>query len=232
MNVLFRINCIVLLLITTNLMAQEVPEELGSQILIPTTASDRKDLAAQLQQKYTLEKKIETLKELAVLNAVITIEDKNTLQDVESAEKLIEKCETLLPNDAELLAIHGSLLTVKSKYFLNDTSRALVSTKKGLMMMDQAVNKQPKNLTVLFWRGVSILHLPSFLGRQRTAIEDFKKINELTGMHFGSEYAAMIHYYLGCAYQINQQEQEAKLEWKKAADLKSGYWSERALKSS
>lgn len=96
--------------------------------------------------------------------------------DDDALATAMELTETLLSergDEAETLAIRGSLLTIKAKNAHSFLKRIYYSM-KGIRALDKAIAADPDNHTARTIRGFTSLVLPQFLRRLKVAVEDFE----------------------------------------------------------
>ncbi len=234
---LAKLSCFVLFIFSANTFAQQQSFGFVPPTIIPETKEKREHLVNALEARLKTKKDSDVLKEFAIIQAVIATENIRTKKQLEQAHRIIKEAIAVLPNDSELVAVQGSLITLNAQYVAQNSSQSMTYLKEGIDLMDKAVRQDPNNIGALLWRGLNSLNLPSFLDRKKIAIKDFEKINILVGNSFGPEFSAMIHFYLGNAYDQGknkanaQQALYAEHHWKKAVDLKAGYWSNLANKN-
>lgn len=97
----------------------------------------------------------------------------HTKDQVESAERYLKQAQKLQPQDSEISAWLGSVITMKA-IFETDPGKQTFFVKLGTRMLDKAVRQAPNNTVVRLTRAYNSLELPAFLLRTRFAVEDFK----------------------------------------------------------
>ncbi len=200
---------------------------LSAQNNIPDSAAGRATLAVELEQKWTKNQDKNTLVHLATLYSVIAGLDKSEKETVHKAEKYLSKAGKIFPKNYELMASHGSVLTMMAQ-FETKTGKQLKYVKQGTRKMDRAAKKDPKNVMVLMQRANNALNLPAFLNRAHFAQKDFKTVLNIVGNHNGPAFKAMVLYNLGKAYQITEDLTETKEYWQQAIQLQAPRWSAKA----
>lgn len=198
-----------------------------AQTVIPNTVEERLSRAQQLMQDENLDSQPAKLRELAMIHSVIAGLDNPTLAATENAVALLKKAEKTNPGDYELMAAHGSVLTMMARY-QKKTAQQLRYTKKGFRKMDRALKRDPDNIGALLQRANNSLNMPVFLKRAHYARRDFEHILELVGDKMGPGFKAMILFQLGQAHQLMKKNSKAEACWKMAVEMKAGYWSEKA----
>ncbi len=200
----------------------------NAQTVIPDTLEQRKSRVQDLEQQSDLDAQPAKLRELAMIHAVIAGLDEPTPEATVRAVKILERAEKTNPKDYELMAAHGSVLTMMAR-FQKKTSQQLRYTKKGFRKMDRALKKDPDNIGALLQRANNSLHMPVFLKRTHYARRDFKHILKLVDDKKDSNFKAMVMFQLGLAYELMDDGEAAKKQWQTAGQLKAGFWSDKAL---
>lgn len=136
------------------------------------------------------------------------------------AEKIFEQILARDPDNAIALAYHGSLLGLKIGYHLAPPDQAATLGQRAFAELDRAVALAPNSIEVRQLRGYSYFYTPSFLGRDRLAVEDFTQILRLLEQHPGSEeQRAEIHLVLGDTYSKMGDRARAQASWRRAREL-------------
>lgn len=91
---------------------------------------------------------------------------------VEEGEDYLTRARELRPDDLEIQAWLGSIVTMKAR-FESDPGKQTFFVKLGTRLMDAAVRKAPDDPLLRLIRGYNSLELPVFLNRARFAVEDF-----------------------------------------------------------
>jgi tetratricopeptide (TPR) repeat protein len=89
------------------------------------------------------------------------------------AIEILEYLRSKSGGDNLLEAYYGASNILMGKYERNPMQKGKW-TEKGLKAIDQAVNRDPHHTTIRILRGYSCYHLPGYLKRLGTAIEDFE----------------------------------------------------------
>ena len=221
-----KIKILILLII----LISTVVINLSAQIQIPDSAEERATLAIELEQKWQQNQDNQTLVRLAILYSAIAGLDSEEKETVQRAEKYLSKACKIFPKDYELMASHGSVLTMFAK-FETKTGKQLKYVKLGTRKMDRAAKKDPHNIGVLIQRANNSLQLPAFLNRAHYAQKDFKTVLEIVGGKNGPGFKAMVLYHLGEAYKITENEEETKKYWQQVVQLNAPRWSAKAKKA-
>jgi hypothetical protein len=85
---------------------------------------------------------------------------------------LLEKESKNRPEDALIKCYWGSSYTLKARDAMGPMK--LFYVKKGIRLMDEAVEADSKDPMVRFVRGATDFHLPEFLDQGRAALDDFE----------------------------------------------------------
>ncbi|MBU2510055.1 hypothetical protein KJ966_01915 [bacterium] len=200
---------------------------LSAQTKIPDSAALRKKRASVLEMELKEEHDPLKLKELAMIYSVIAGFDDQEKTTAVKAEKIVQEAVSIYPKDYELMAVHGSLLTMMARYE-TETARQLHFTKKGFRKMDRAIKQDPDNIGALLQRGNNSMSVPLFLKRTHYAKKDFQHLLELVGDRKGPSFKAMVLFNLGRAHELLQESSQAKACWKEAKSMNAPYWSTQA----
>ncbi|MFM8331514.1 MAG: hypothetical protein ACKN9T_07480 [Candidatus Methylumidiphilus sp.] len=92
---------------------------------------------------------------------------------VETAERYLKEAQKLQPQDPEITAWLGSVITMKA-LFETDPGKQTFFVKSGTRLLDKAIQQAPDNTVVRLTRAYNSLELPAFLMRTKFAVEDFK----------------------------------------------------------
>jgi hypothetical protein len=117
---------------------------------------------------------------------------------IDEALKLLEALHKEAPNDPEILAFYGNACTIEAKYSFVLTK--LSWAHDGFNYMDTAVKAAPDNVIVHVIRALNSAQVPGFLGREKTAREDFAWIMQRLDARpqdFTPELLRSIYYYAG-----------------------------------
>src|SRR5262249_26896704 len=106
---------------------------------------------------------------------------------IAEAEKLFDQILAAEPDNATALVYHGSLLGLKLGFRLVPPDRSLAALRQSNADLDRAVALAPDDLEVRGIRGYTSLYTPSFVGRDRIAVEDFSHIIQLLERQPGAE---------------------------------------------
>lgn len=204
-----------------------IPSLSPAQTVIPDTAELRKQKIAELEAIIKTNDSTENWRQLAMVYAVVAGLDEPSAEMTKKADLVLNKATQNLPKDMELMAAHGSILTMYAR-FETETSKQLHFLKKGLRKMDRAIKKDPENIGALLQRGNNSLVLPPFLKRAHFARKDFQLILNLVGNSRGPVFRAMVQYNLGNAHALLNETKQAQSNWRAAKDLNVAVWSEKA----
>jgi tetratricopeptide (TPR) repeat protein len=151
--------------------------------------------------------------------------DKGVDGDVEEVKALVTDLEKLTkeqPANYMLLAYLGSAYTLRSRDCWPGPSK-FHFLKEGLKTMDDAVEKDPKNIGVRFIRAVNNLNLPAFLNRRDEGRKDFKvlleQIKAMPKNEINLETSQAIYYFAGISYKQLDEEKKARDAWKRGEEL-------------
>jgi len=155
---------------------------------------------------------------------------------VARAVKYLEQAKPALATDAEVLAYFGSARTMVARDSWNPITK-VGAVREGTKLIDQAVARDPDNVTVRFIRANNSLRLPRFFNRAHYAKTDLQHLLKLSApdggraMMFSPEMIAEIHFKLGEIYRDENEEQLAREHWTKAVEIapNSG-WGHEARK--
>lgn len=199
----------------------------SAMIHIPDTPQERIKRVRQLEAKYKGDYQGETLKEIAMIYAIIAGTDDSSEETIHEADKLLAKACKRFPKDYELMATHGSVITMLAN-FQSNPAKQLHFVKKGTRKMDRALKRDPDNIGALLQRANNSLHMPPFMKRTHYAKRDFQHVLKLVGDRRGNSFKAMILFNLGQALEMMKEHDDAKKQWEQAAALKTPYWSKLA----
>ena len=201
------------------------------QYPIPNSTEERAALATKLEQEWQKTNDGQSLTHLAIVYSAIAGLDDGSQETVRKAEKFLSEATGLFPKNYELMAAHGSTLTMLAQ-FETKTANQLKYVKKGARKMDRAAKKAPRNISVLLQRANNSLALPPFLNRTHYALRDFQAVLDIVGDKRGADFKAMLLYKLGQAYKIEEKPDMAKKYWQQVASLKNApAWSAKAKES-
>jgi len=140
---------------------------------------------------------------------------------VKEAERLFKKALLIEPENPEILAWYGSVLTMKGRDALSPISK-LRYVDQGIETMDETCKNAPDNITVRMVRAGNSLGLPCFFGRLDFAISDSEyllKLREKSPESFSDEILSQIYRNLGTAYQRKGEKKKAMEILEKATKL-------------
>ncbi len=198
-----------------------------AQTDIPNSAKDRLARVADLEKTFDTSKSPEILREMGMIYSVIAGTDNSEKEIVHKAEKILEKATKANPKDYELMAAHGSVLTMMAQ-FETKTSKKLRYVKRGTRKLDRALKKDPDNIGALLQRGGNSLGLPTFLMRTHFAKKDYLHVLELVDDKRGPAFKAMVLFNLGRTHELLKEPKKAKEYWQKAKGLNAPPWSKKA----
>jgi signal transduction histidine kinase len=142
---------------------------------------------------------------------------------IAEAEKLFDQILAAEPENATALVYRGSLLGLKLGFHLVPPDRSLAALRQSNADMDRAVALAPDDLEVRSVRGYSSFYTPSFVGRDRIAVEDFSHIIQLLERQPGAEIQrAEFHLALGDAYHKAGEDDKARQSWRRVMELSPG----------
>ncbi len=151
--------------------------------------------------------------------------DKGVQGDEEAVKSLVtdlEKWTKEQPTNYMLLAYLGSAYTLRSRDCWPGPSK-FHFLKEGLKTMDDAVEKDPKNIGVRFIRAVNNLNLPAFINRRDSGRKDFQllleQIKSTPQNEINLETTQAIYYYAGISYQQLDDEKSAQDTWERGEQL-------------
>ena len=104
--------------------------------------------------------------------AEASVEDGDALK---RAERHLDRALAQAPDDPQILAVHGTMLTLKAR----DATLPLMKMRhvqNGLKEMDRAVELAPMDFGIRYQRGATCLHLPAIFERAGTAVADFEHL--------------------------------------------------------
>lgn len=145
-------------------------------------------------------------------------------QAIEKAEPLFKKILDAEPNNAEVRAWYGSLLTIKGREDWFPPAK-LFYVIQGIQQMDRAVELSPDSTSVRLVRGHTSVALPYAFGRNNVAIKDFEyllTLDESKPGQFDANTLAGIYLDLGKAYSQGGDKDKARENWQKAMDIAPG----------
>ncbi|HKC86390.1 MAG TPA: hypothetical protein VKG02_10475, partial [Blastocatellia bacterium] len=142
---------------------------------------------------------------------------------IADAEKLFDQILAAEPDNATALVYHGSLLGLKLGFRLVPPDRSLAALRQSNADLDRAVALAPDDLEVRGIRGYTSLYTPSFVGRDRIAVEDFSHIIQLLERQPGAELQrAEWRLALGDAYHKAGEDDKARQSWRRVMELSPG----------
>lgn len=137
---------------------------------------------------------------------------------VVKAAEFFQKALDLNPNDNVVRAWLGSSVAMRARdAWMFDK---MTYSKKGIYLLDMAVSSDPKNVDVRLIRGNTYLMMPSFIGKDEIAIEDFEFIAQRLKEENASENKKQeIYYKLGLIYKKTKNIEKARSSFKDAITL-------------
>ena len=121
------------------------------------------------------------------------------------------------------LVYRGSLLGLKLGFRLVPPNQMAATLRQSNADMDRAVALAPDDQEVRSVRGYTSLYTPSFVGRDRIAVEDFSHIIQLLERRPGAEIQrAEFHLALGDAYHKAGEVDKARQSWRRVMELSPG----------
>src|SRR6266508_248749 len=106
---------------------------------------------------------------------------------IAEAEELFDQILAAEPENATALVYRGSLLGLKLGFHLIPPNQSAATLRQSNADLDRAVALAPDDLEVRTVRGYTSLYTPSFVGRDRIAVEDFSHIIQLLERQPGAE---------------------------------------------
>lgn len=141
--------------------------------------------------------------------------------DKAAVEPCIAKLEAVLKKEPEnqLARVYlGSAYTLRSRD-LGFGPKKLRALKQGLAVMDEAVNRAPKEPKVRLARALTTSALPGIFGRGASSRKDFEMLAELATSQpgkFEEGDLQLVHYHAGLAAKAAGDRTRASLLWRKA----------------
>jgi tetratricopeptide (TPR) repeat protein len=197
-------------------------------VKVPSTAVERKKMAEKLETEYQQKKDSKLIAQLAILYTVIAGLDEHEKPVVEKAIKLLAEARKANSSNYELMAAHGSVITMMASFSGQSSAKALRAAKKGFRLMDRALKNAPDDVGALLQRGNNSLKVPPFLRRLRYAERDFKKILELMKIEEIKPVKALALFMLGEVANKRKDPATAKSYWQQAAAMNVPGWSDKA----
>ncbi|CQJ56219.1 Uncharacterised protein [Yersinia intermedia] len=195
---------------------------------IPATASDQQVMQNQLLFVPANQRSAQQWRQLALVSvALLTSADSPQMAQTELT---IGQARHVLPDDALLMAIEGSLYCIQAGSKAIEGMQAMALVNRGFRQLDRAVLKEPDNIGPRLQRAITASRTPVFLGKRVLARQDFNwLINIIPETGQTQELRSMLFYQLGELIASDDPTQ-AKSLWQRAAALPGGEWSERARK--
>jgi tetratricopeptide (TPR) repeat protein len=132
----------------------------------------------------------------------------------------LERAAELAPNDQEIRVYLGSAKTMEARDSWNPITKTL-SVRKGMGWIDDAVEKDPDNVTVRLVRAHNSLELPRMFNRVRHAQGDLLHLQALAEKNpkaFDLPLHAEIFFLLGEVSEIGRDDAKARAYWQKAVE--------------
>lgn len=197
---------------------------------IPTTPERRAEIIKEWKLKLN-EKPNDpiVLKTLSLYLFKETIEVRNK-NHTENTLNILEQALKQSPQDYEIMAALGNVLAFSTLFIKNDVNKINVRNKRGVHLLDTAVQKAPTHIGVRLQRAYSSYHSPMTLNRTQVAIDDFLTAIELVGNDFGPYFEVEVKYHLGKAYEILGDKENSLKYLKEVTQLKlpNNKWINRA----
>ncbi|ASP37684.1 hypothetical protein CHH28_02915 [Bacterioplanes sanyensis] len=217
LNLLF----LALMLITEPALASEVS---GYPTAIAMTVDERRQqIAAATDNTDTQQQRIAWLAELAN----ITAESSRDEQRIQQLQHTLTQALKASPEDAELMAALGSLLSYQSSLHTDNLAKLNVLMRKGTRYMDRAIKQAPHHLGARLQRGIACANMPAFVKRAHFAVQDLTMVREQVGQRYGADFLAFVEYYLGQALLRNGEPDAARQVWQ-GIDQHAEQWSTKA----
>ena len=212
-----RILCVpaalgILLLAHTSGQGATLPE-----LTVPGPARD----AMQARHEASLKrnpKNLIALRELGIIEHMRVVEGKETEPKlITSAYELLKKAYLQDKTHPLTMAYYGSITTMMALTTERQMSK-LKHVKSGTRKLDKAVRLVPDDVNVRMVRGNNSLGLPKFLKRSRLAVKDFLHVLKLLPSA-SAEFQAELHYKISRGYSLMDDEKQAEIHRKKAAQI-------------
>jgi len=157
---------------------------------------------------------------------------------IDFLKKVLEKN----PDDQESRAFLGSAMTMVARDSWNPfTKMSMVN--EGADLIDEAIEKSPKNVIVRLVRANNSLNLPDFMKRRHFVLEDFLFIESIAddpeadfgipsdyGKYDTPDVLAKTYYQLGMVYQLEGEQESAVKYFKKSvASWEESRWAQGAM---
>jgi tetratricopeptide (TPR) repeat protein len=212
---------LLLSLITTSLVLAENKTNIKRETKI-------KSLESKLKKTNNNKDKVKILKNLGVL-----YHQEAVLGNEEAVNKAIDSLKKAqgINNSPVVKAWYGSALTLKARYSF--VFGKIYYSKKGINILDEAINMVPENIEVRLLRGVNSVYLPNFIfHRLELAAKDLKFVINKSQDNSGTvngEQLVTAHLNLGKYYEKKGRDELAIKEWQKVINLDANQTqSERA----
>jgi tetratricopeptide (TPR) repeat protein len=163
---MFGVLCLVLLLVASQVRAEERPENMDLKALLAQ--------AAQLQQRLDQDPSdYDALRTLGIVYYAASLKDSKAY--TKKAVRYLEQAKQKKFDDNVVLCYLGSAYTMLAKDAGDPMSKSSY-VNKGIECMDKAVRMDPENISVRLIRANNSKNLPKFLNRRSVAYEDFEHL--------------------------------------------------------
>ncbi|EKR5636366.1 hypothetical protein P8M98_003010 [Escherichia coli] len=192
---------------------------------IPDSEQEQRALKQQLLSTLAAQRTQQQWRQLAIVS--ISLIDNADAPEVKEATAVLHQALTMYPQDAELMAVQGSLFCIQAGSRNIDGMQAMTLANKGFRQLDRAVIMAPDWLGPRLQRAITASRAPVFLGKRPLAREDFTYlIAAVPATPETQVLRAMLLYQFG---ELSQQDKAlASSLWQQAAALEGSVWSERA----
>lgn len=194
---------------------------------IPATLNEQSKLFESLKAKPEASLTDQDWRTLSVLalqyasQAALT--DTTRLKEV---TKIISGALARSPNDPELIAIEGNVVSLHARNPNLSAAQAMAYSRRGSRLLDKAVRLNPYHLGARLQRALNSLNSPTFLGKTAHAIQDLEYILSQTPTPNSKSFIAYIYVLLGDTNAKLGVKNKALAAWRHAAGLKGGgVWS-------
>lgn len=192
---------------------------------VPDSAQAQQALMHQLLALPVAQRSPQQWRQLSIV-AVALLGDADSLAAKE-AEAILRQAHDLYPQDAEIMAVQGSLFCIQAGSRNINSTQAMTLANKGFRQLDRAVLTAPEQLGPRLQRAITASRAPVFLGKRPVAREDFTYLlSAVPASPQTQVLRAMLLYQLG---ELSQQDKLSTIAlWQQAAALQGGIWSKRA----
>jgi tetratricopeptide (TPR) repeat protein len=173
-----------------------------------------------------------------MLNEMQFEDDKDeTKKKLKALKKMLKSMKKTDKNYTEMSVIRGSA-TMSLAKFERSVGKRLLWVRKGSIIMDKAIKKDPTNIYGLIQRAKVSLNLPLNMRRIRFVYSDYDNVRKIVELQISKSkkqtskekkefdiLLGMIYHDKALAYKKEGDIKKAIAEFKKSIALKAGYWS-------